>query len=597
MRIRYFLLLFIITFLPYSCLMAQQGPVELMATDTVGILNKEISVDITVNGFEDIISFQASINWDPALLTFKGVSNFGIADFGIEGFGITAADQGHVNFLWEPNDAAAVSLTDGATLFTATFEVISDTQSTASIGFVDNVTNPAFEMEFANDNYDILDVNTTNGVITIFSSTSEILNIVSFPNTSCDIKVVNGRLEADVNGNTGDFTFHWFEGAEVTETPDFTGSIYDQIPAGDYALRVLDENDAVFVDKKLTAVLDIPAGTPDEISVLTSAPQISCSDDPADFTGKIEIAVNDGQPADTYNISWWKGDSETGEELTGLANSYTATDLAAGNYEVVVENPDTGCRSYFSSVVSEQLITFSLSVASTDNNFCADGSNGTASVQASDASNLNLRYFWFLEDAVIDTTQALAKGQTMEQVLAGSYKSFAMDTDSKCSAVATVSLEHSPIIPDPAITQRNDTLFANSDNASWFKDGSPLNETGAYYVPVSSAFYSVSETNEFNCVASSDAYYFGITGLEENLPGFSIYPNPFGEYARISNPYDKLDHLGVFDTQGTLLLELFDVKQPLIDLHLMGASNGIYLIKIQKDEKTFSRKILQNISK
>jgi hypothetical protein len=389
----------------------------------------------------DIISFQASINWDPALLTFKGVSNFGIADFGIEGFGITAADQGHVNFLWEPNDAAAVSLTDGATLFTATFEVISDTQSTASIGFVDNVTNPAFEMEFANDNYDILDVNTTNGVITIFSSTSEILNIVSFPNTSCDIKVVNGRLEADVNGNTGDFTFHWFEGAEVTETPDFTGSIYDQIPAGDYALTVLDENDAVFVDKKLTAVLDIPAGTPDEISVLTSAPQISCSDDPADFTGKIEIAVNDGQPADTYNISWWKGDSETGEELTGPANSYTATDLAAGNYEVVVENPDTGCRSYFSSVVSEQLITFSLSVASTDNNFCADGSNGTASVQASDASNLNLRYFWFLEDAVIDTTQALAKGQTMEQVLAGSYKSFAMDTDSKCSAVATVSLE------------------------------------------------------------------------------------------------------------------------------------------------------------
>lgn len=597
MRIRYFLLLSIIIFMPNNYLLAQQGPVELMATDTAGILNKEISVDITVNGFQDIISFQSSINWDPAMLTFKEVSNFGITDFGLEDFGVSAAEQGHVRFLWTPDDATAVTLADGSVLFTATFEVISDNQSSAIVSFVDNVSNPAFEMEFANDNYDVLDVNTTNGIVTIFSSASEMVNIVSFPNTSCDIKVASGRLEADVNGNIKDFTFQWFIGTEVTETPDFTGNIFDQIPAGDYTLRVLDQGSEVFVDQKLTAVLDIPAGTPDEISELANDPQISCSNDPADFTGRIEIAVNDGQPGETYNISWWKGDSETGEELTDFADSYAAIGLAVGDYEVVVENSATGCKSYFISGISEELAAFSLSLTATDNNFCKDGSNGTASAEALDAAGLNLRYFWFLENATVDTTQALAKGQTMEEVLAGSYKSFVMDIDSKCSAEAMVSVEDAPIIPEPVITQRNDTLFANYENASWFKSGSPLNETGPYYVPASTAFYAISVTNEFNCFSFSEDYNFGITGLEEIGLGFSIYPNPFSEYVRVSNPNGKLDNLRVFDTQGALLFELFDVKQKFIDLHLSGSSNGIYLIKIQKDEKIITRKIIKNITK
>jgi hypothetical protein len=475
--------------------------------------------------------------------------------------------------------------------------VISDNQSSATIGFVDDVSNPVFEMEFANDNYDVLDVNATNGIITIFSTAVEMVNIVSFPNTSCDIKVANGRLEADVNGNTSDFTFQWFIGTEVTETPDFTGSVFNQIPAGDYILTVLDQNSEVFVDKKLTTVLDIPAGKPDEISELANAPQISCSDDPADFTGRIEIAVNDEQPVETYYISWWKGDSETGEELTGFADSYAAIDLAVGDYEVVVENQATGCKSYFSSGINEELVAFSLSLTATDNNFCKDGSNGTASAEALDAAGLNLRYFWFLENATVDTTQALAKGQTMEEVLAESYKSFVMDIDSKCSAEAIVSVEDVPIIPEPVITQRNDTLFANYENASWFKGGSPLNETGPYYVPASSAFYTISVTNEFNCFAFSQDFNFGITGLEEMGPGLSIYPNPFSAYVRVSNPTGQLDNLRVFDTQGVLLLELFDVKQQFIDLHLNGSSNGIYLIKIQKDNKIITRKIVKNETK
>jgi hypothetical protein len=597
MRIRYFLLLAIITILSNNCLLAQQGPVELVAKDTAGILNKEITVDITVNGFTNIISFQASINWDPTLLTFKEVSNFGIADFGPDDFGITAADQGHVRFLWTPDNAIAVSLVDGSTLFTATFEVISDNQPSAVIGFIDNVSNPAFDMEFANDNYEVLDVNTTNGIITIFSSADELVNIVSFPNTSCDEKVSNGRLEADVNGNTNDFTFQWFIGTEVKETPDFTGNIFDQLLAGDYTLRVMDKNNQILLDKKNTSVLDIPAGTPNIISEIMNAPQVSCSDDPVDFTGSIEIAVNDEQPAGTYTISWWKGDSDTGEELVTFADGFSATNLASGNYEVVVENPATTCKSYLSSSVVEDLVEFSLTVSGTDNNFCEDGSNGSTSAEVIDATAFNLRYFWFMENDAVDTTMALAKGPKMENVVAGNYKSFVMDVDSKCIAEGNVTVDDVPIIPDPVIALRNDTLFANYDNANWLKGGSPLNQTGPYYVPTASAFYSVSVKNEFNCFAFSEDFNFGITGLEENLSGFSIYPNPFSEYVHVSIPDGKLDNLQVFDTHGALLIEFFDVKQQLIDLHLNGSSNGIYLIKIQKDNKIITRKIVKNATK
>lgn len=169
MNIRYFLpIFFAFTFYQIS-LFAQQEPVELVAKDTIGILDKEVNIDIVVNGFTDIIALQASINWNPDILSFSGVSDFGLPFFDADDFGTTAADLGHVRFLWEPDDATAVSLEDSSLLFSVTFEVISDELTSTQVGFTDNVSDPPFEIEIANAGYDILNVNTFAGTIEILS--------------------------------------------------------------------------------------------------------------------------------------------------------------------------------------------------------------------------------------------------------------------------------------------------------------------------------------------------------------------------------------------------------------------------------------------
>jgi len=169
MNVRHFLLNTIISVLASVSLFAQQGSVELIAIDTVGILDKELKVDIKVNGFTDIIAMQASINWDPNVLAYQGVSDFGLPYFDADDFGATAANQGHVRFLWEPDDATSVSLSDSSILFSVSFEVISDENSSTQIGFTDDLNDPPFQIEFANSNYDILSVNTFDGTIEILS--------------------------------------------------------------------------------------------------------------------------------------------------------------------------------------------------------------------------------------------------------------------------------------------------------------------------------------------------------------------------------------------------------------------------------------------
>ena len=508
MKIRYFLICFVLVILSGKLLFAQLQPVDLIATDTFGIVGQEVTIDIKVNGFTDIISFQASINWDPAIIGFVEVSNFGIKDLDINNFGTSSADQGHVRFLWEPQDAVAVTLEDGSVLFSATFQVLSDNQTTVIIDFEDKVSTDPFPIEFANNNYDILNVNTTNGTITVFSTASDAVNIISTSNTSCDVKSPNGSLEADVNGNQGSFTFKWYKGNEVTAATDFTGSLFDQLEAGEYTLQVIGPDTEIFVEKMNVTVLEDPAETPDVITELTNMPQQSCSDDPANFTGVLEIEVNNDQPADTYDISWWKGDAETGDELTAFANLYKADLLDAGNYEVVVENLSTTCKSYFSGVVAE-----------------------------------------------------------------------------------------SPVYPTPEITLKNDTLYANYDNANWLKDESPLNIEAPYLVPDEGGWYSISVTNEYQCSNTSDPYNYNITELEETMAGISIYPNPFTQYVRISNPGEIIDNIFIYDTKGLLLQEIFDVKQKFIDLHINGSSDGFYLLKIQAGDKFLERKVFKNFTK
>lgn len=163
--------LYLIVFLICSSFIfsyAQQDPIDLFMSNSIEATGNIGSVEIKVKNFSDIISFQASINWDPSLLAFAGVSDFGISDLNEDNFGTVDAGKGHVRFVWEPSNATALTLDDSTTIFVAKFEFIANDPQEVPIGFSDTISNPSFPIEFANSSYEVLNVNTFNGSITFF---------------------------------------------------------------------------------------------------------------------------------------------------------------------------------------------------------------------------------------------------------------------------------------------------------------------------------------------------------------------------------------------------------------------------------------------
>ncbi len=500
MIFRYFFKFLILCLFPSTILYAQQEPADLYITRSFGTKGDIISLHIKANNFQNILSFQASINWDPTALAYSGVSDFGIKDFGEQNFGTANAGKGHVRFIWEPQDATAISIDDSTTVFTIQFEIIADQSGDVSIGFIDTVSNPAFPIEFANSSFDVVAVNTFDGNIIVTDDVNSLVNIESTPNTSCDENAFNASLKADVDGDSVNYTFHWFIGSISGTNPDHTGYQYNGIPAGDYTVQVLDLGGNILIESINTSIL-------------------------------------------------------------------------------------------------EESDAFQLTVSSTSNNYCSENKNGSAIAAVLEPENRDLRYYWFYEADEIDTLLARHIGDSYDGLPAGMYRSWVIDLVSECAGTELVEVEDSLIITEAVITQHNDTLFSSDENAEWYRNDIFLQLTGGYLVPDQTGTYSIEITNVYGCLSTSEPYYFGITGLTDLSSEILISPNPFNDFIRISNSPQNLQFIRVISSQGVLIKEISDIKEPFIDLYLSDSHDGIYFIMIQKDGKIHIRKVVKNMPK
>ena len=591
-----FAFLFFISIFSATISFAQLSPVDLFIADEIGKIGEVIRVNVKVNGFTDIIACQASINWDPSLLKYSGVSDFGIAFLGEDDFGTTTSDQGHLRFAWDPNDALPISVSDSTVLFSIQFEIITTQSQDISISFTDITSDPAFPNEFANSNYDLLTINTSPGVISAVADFKDLVNIRSIPDTSCDEKTPLGSLKADVMDDSTSYTFHWFHGNIVTATPDYIGYRYNNLLAGDYTLQVLDEDNALFVESISAVIVDASNYQSNAISIISNNPQTTCSILPEKQTGSIEINVNDAQPADTYLISWWEETLENGTELMDFRDLFKAEKLKGGAYEIAVKNMTDGCMSYLKENIEENKILIQLETTSTPNNYCEDGANGSATVAITNPENLDPRYYWFFENDAMDTTSARKKGPTFDQLNEGVYKAWVIDLLTECFSTENITVEKDEIYAEALIVQEGSALKANDERANWFRNDIFLQKTGLTLNPSLSGYYHITISNEFNCFSKSESLFYGITGLEAVDTDLSIFPNPFEEYIRISNQDGLLEFVQVYDTQGRLISENNSIKNKFIDLYLSGSSDGIYLIKMRRDGKIYTRKVVKNLS-
>jgi hypothetical protein len=138
---------------------------EVYTTSASGETGNTITVDLGVVGFTNMINAQFSLNYDPTVVQFQSVDNFGIDNINQDNLG-TPPDEvsaGDVTFLWIANDILlGETLEDSTIIFTITFQLIGDPGESTLV----DITGDPTQIEFG-DNTGVVQAELIPGTISI----------------------------------------------------------------------------------------------------------------------------------------------------------------------------------------------------------------------------------------------------------------------------------------------------------------------------------------------------------------------------------------------------------------------------------------------
>ena len=126
-----------------------------------GNCGEQVCVDITTNGFADIVSFQYSMNWDAALLGNPTLQQFGLPDMDVSQF--NSATPGVLRVGYDDSSLQGRSLTDGTVLYQLCFDIAADAAGTSEVNFSAN----PIAIEVVDVQSNILTPILQNGALTI----------------------------------------------------------------------------------------------------------------------------------------------------------------------------------------------------------------------------------------------------------------------------------------------------------------------------------------------------------------------------------------------------------------------------------------------
>jgi len=135
----------------------------LAASNKTAQHGKTVCVDVTASDFQEIMSMQYSMKWDPKILKFKEVKGFQLPGLGSNSFGRNHAEKGLLTFSWYDFNVRGITIPDGTSLYQVCFEVVGEAGSKAYFRFTGYPT----QIEISNKAGLFLDLNSINGLIKV----------------------------------------------------------------------------------------------------------------------------------------------------------------------------------------------------------------------------------------------------------------------------------------------------------------------------------------------------------------------------------------------------------------------------------------------
>lgn len=139
------------------------GSIELSVKSSELTKGQEVCIPITAKGFKEVVSMQYTLQWDPSVLKFKTLRNFGLPGLSNQNYGTQLTDKGKLTHAWFDMNVKGITLSDNTPLYEVCFVAVGAPGAKSTIQFVEDPT----IFEVSNVNSAFLELKQVPGVITI----------------------------------------------------------------------------------------------------------------------------------------------------------------------------------------------------------------------------------------------------------------------------------------------------------------------------------------------------------------------------------------------------------------------------------------------
>ena len=354
-------------------------PVILTISDVTIDMNGNGCASVSVENFEDIISFQGTFAWNDNVIDFTGTQGFGSLA-GLDSGDFNQTMDNNLRLTWNGPGGAALSVPDGTVIFEICFDGIGDCNGVSLVDFIDVAD---LDVEF-------------NQIIG--GSPVTIEHVVNAGNATifCPMVVptcdITGTVDVLCNGdNTGSIQVNvmnasdcdcvWYK--DGSTTPFMTQSAPNcnltNVGAGMYRLDIVCDGE---VECSSDTIINQPAA----IVINGLVTNIGCGQ----TTGSIVLDVTGGAP--NYTYQWDDPNMSQTKDISNLeAGDYTVVVTDANNctametYTIMDMSAPLACEETVVDVACFGEATGSISLNITGG--CPDG-NGNYNITPADLTGL-----------------------------------------------------------------------------------------------------------------------------------------------------------------------------------------------------------------
>lgn len=205
--------------------------VTISAGSAEGAKGLQVTVPVKVDGFTNIANCQFTLRWDPAIVMFAGINQFGLEGLANENFGTDLVESGVLTISWDEPNGMAATLESWTELFAVNFLLIGEDGGNSTI----QVSGNPVPIEINDHLSNVVPVQVLDGKVEIVTQVL-LSGVVHYYDS--ETKAVPGVLltlsgeetRTVQNGNDGGYAFQVRRGGDFIVKPTY--SMEDRIRQG-----------------------------------------------------------------------------------------------------------------------------------------------------------------------------------------------------------------------------------------------------------------------------------------------------------------------------------------------------------------------------